>query len=288
MFEGYIELIENKLLEILKHDENDYAVLKDAMIYSTSAGGKRVRPCVLLEFAKICGLDPKNAVNFACALEMIHTYSLIHDDLPCMDNDDMRRGEPACHISFGEANALLAGDALLTDAFKVALSTDIEQKDRVVKAGVVLAECAGSDGMIAGQVIDLKYEDTKAPLLSVIDMYRLKTGALLIAAAKIGCILGGATEKEIEAAESFATNLGLAFQIKDDILDITSSTEVLGKPVGSDSEQNKSTYVTYKGLQTAQDDVEKYTADAIKSLEVFEEKAKNLQQFAKGLINRNI
>jgi geranylgeranyl diphosphate synthase type II len=205
-----------------------------------------------------------------------------------MDNDDMRRGKPACHITFGEANALLAGDALLTDAFKVALSTDIEQKDRVVKAGVVLAECAGSDGMIAGQVIDLKYEDTKAPLLSVIDMYRLKTGALLIAAAKIGCILGGATEKEIEAAESFATNLGLAFQIKDDILDITSSTEVLGKPVGSDSEQNKSTYVTYKGLQTAQDDVEKYTADAIKSLEMFGEKAKKLQQFAKGLINRNI
>ena len=160
MFEDYIELIENKLREILKHDENDFAVLKDAMVYSTSAGGKRVRPCVLMEFAKICGLDPKKAINFACALEMIHTYSLIHDDLPCMDNDDIRRGKPSCHIAFGEANALLAGDALLTDAFKVALSTDIEQKDRVVKAGVVLAECAGSDGMIAGQVIDLKYEDT--------------------------------------------------------------------------------------------------------------------------------
>lgn len=288
MFEGYIELIENKLLEILKHDENDFAVLKDAMVYSTSAGGKRVRPCVLMEFAKICGLDPKKAINFACALEMIHTYSLIHDDLPCMDNDDIRRGKPSCHIAFGEANALLAGDALLTDAFKVALSTDVEQKDRVVKAGVVLAECAGSDGMIAGQVIDLKYEDTKAPLQSVIDMYRLKTGALLVAAAKIGCILGGATDKEIKAAECFAANLGLAFQIKDDILDITSSTDVLGKPVGSDKEQNKSTYVTYKGLQVAQDDVEKYTTIAINSLDVFGNKAEKLQEFAKGLINRNI
>lgn len=288
MFERYTKLVDERLTEILKPKACEYSELQSAMLYSASAGGKRIRPSLLLEFARICGGDHNKALPFACAIEMIHTYSLIHDDLPCMDNDDVRRGKPSCHIAFGEATALLAGDALLTDAFKLALSSDIPEKSLVVRAGAVLAECAGSDGMIGGQVIDLKYETEAAPLEAVEDMYRLKTGALLVAAAKIGCILGGGSDEMIENAAIFAESLGLAFQIKDDILDITSSTEELGKPVGSDEQSNKSTYVTYKGLERAQADVERITNEAIAALDIFGDEAKELKAFAVSLINRKI
>ena len=286
MLDSYIPMIEIKLQEILKHKECEYSMLKDAMRYSASAGGKRIRPALMMEFCRVCGCYANVAINFACALEMIHTYSLIHDDLPCMDDDDMRRGKPSCHIAFGEANALLAGDALLTDAFRVALSTSGVSAENVVKAAKVLSECAGVDGMIGGQVIDLKYEESKPNLESVVDMYRMKTGALLVAAAKIGCILAGASEEKCKAAEDFALNLGLAFQIKDDILDMVSTTEELGKPVGSDSEMEKSTYVSFVGLEQAEKDVEKYTNSAILSLGIFGSEAENLKQFAINLINR--
>ncbi len=286
MFELYGKDIENKLSEIFSSKDCEYSHLIDAMAYSAEAGGKRIRPKLLMEFMRVAGGNPENAINFACALEMIHTYSLIHDDLPCMDDDDMRRGKPSCHIKFGEATALLAGDALLTDAFSVALSTENVPFDRVCRAAKVLSECAGSDGMIGGQVIDLKYEEQKAPFNVVLELYRLKTGALLKAAATIGCILAGANEEMISAACCFAERIGLAFQIRDDILDIISTAEELGKPIGSDAESEKSTYVSLVGLDKAQEDVISFTNEAINALDAFSADTTELKAFALKLIDR--
>ncbi len=286
MLDRYIPLIETRLSEITSASDCEYSVLLDAMNYSISAGGKRIRPSLLMEFCRVCGGDYVSSLNFACALEMIHTYSLIHDDLPCMDDDDIRRGKPSCHIKYGEANALLAGDALLTDAFKVALETENVPSDRVVKAAAVLSKCAGIHGMIGGQIIDLKYENNKPTLNSVMQMYRMKTGALLVAAAKIGCILAGADDERILCAEKFASDIGLAFQIRDDILDVISTCEELGKPIGSDNDSMKSTYVSFVGLQKAQKDVELYTESALNSLEIFGDNANELKNFAVSLVSR--
>ena len=286
MIENYMKLIDERLEHLLAHKKSEYSHLIDAMRYSVCAGGKRLRPALMLEFAKICGLDPKYALDFACALEMIHTYSLIHDDLPCMDDDDMRRGRPSCHKAFNETTALLAGDALLTDAFSLALSTKGLPSDRIVAAGRVLSECAGSNGMIAGQVIDLKYENKKADLDIVLELYRLKTGKLLVAACTIGCILGGADSLRTAKAAEFAENIGIAFQIRDDILDCIGNEATLGKPIGSDDELNKSTYVSLVGLEKAQTDVEFFTDKAIDALNIFKNEAENLKQYALKLKNR--
>ncbi len=286
MLNIYNEMIENRLNEVLSVNETEYSNLLEAMAYSAEAGGKRIRPKLLLEFMRVAGGNPENALNFAISLEMIHTYSLIHDDLPCMDNDDMRRGKPSCHIKFGEATALLAGDALLTDAFCVALSTEDIPADRVGKASKILSQCAGSNGMIGGQVIDLKYENSKAPLHVVLELYRLKTGALLKAAASIGCVLAGVEDDMVDAAIMFAEKIGLAFQIRDDILDVISTEEELGKPIGSDSESNKSTYVSLVGLEQAQKDVECLTDEAIESLCIFGDEAEELKQLALALAGR--
>ena len=286
MLNCYNEMIENRLGEVLSIKETEYSHLTEAMTYSAEAGGKRIRPKLLLEFMRVAGGNPEKALNFAIGLEMIHTYSLIHDDLPCMDNDDMRRGKPSCHIKYGEATALLAGDALLTDAFTTALSTEGIPAECVVKAAKILSECAGSNGMIGGQVIDLKYENSKAPLEVVLELYRLKTGALLKAAASIGCVLAGASDDMINAAVTFAEKVGLAFQIRDDILDVISTEEELGKPIGSDSESNKSTYVSLVGLNQAQKDVERLTNEAIESLNVFGNEAEELKKLALELVGR--
>lgn len=286
MLNCYNEMIENRLGEVLSIKETEYSHLTEAMTYSAEAGGKRIRPKLLLEFMRVAGGNPEKALNFAIGLEMIHTYSLIHDDLPCMDNDDMRRGKPSCHIKYGEATALLAGDALLTDAFTTALSTEGIPAECVVKAAKILSECAGSNGMIGGQIIDLKYENSKAPLEVVLELYRLKTGALLKAAASIGCVLAGASDDMINAAVTFAEKVGLAFQIRDDILDVISTEEELGKPIGSDSESNKSTYVSLVGLQQAQKDVERLTNEAIESLDAFGSEADELKKLALELVGR--
>ncbi len=286
MLNKYNEMIENRLKEILSLKKTEYSHLTEAMAYSAEAGGKRIRPKLLLEFMRVSGGRPEDALNFAIALEMIHTYSLIHDDLPCMDNDDMRRGKPSCHIKFGEATALLAGDALLTDAFGIALSTEGVPADRVVKAAKILSECSGSNGMIGGQLIDLKYENSKAPLEVVLELYLLKTGALLKAAASIGCVLAGASDDMIKSAVTFAEKVGLAFQIRDDILDVISTEEELGKPIGSDTESNKSTYVSLVGLELAQKDVERLTNEAIDSLNIFGDIADGLKQLALELVGR--
>lgn len=222
----------------------------EAMRYSLLDSGKRLRACFVMEFARLCHASRENAAAFACAIEMIHAYSLIHDDLPCMDNDDFRRGKPSCHKAYGETNALLAGDGLLTLAFETASNAELPAHS-VVKAVKTLAKAAGVFGMIGGQVIDLASEGKQVHLETLNTLYELKTGALLRASAKLGCIAGGADAKMMKIADDYAKALGLAFQITDDILDVVGSKEKLGKPIGSDENSHKTTYVTLFGIEGA-------------------------------------
>ena len=260
-------------------------VVTDAMIYSVKNGGKRIRPFLVLEFAKACGGDLDAALDFGCSIEMIHTYSLIHDDLPCMDNDDMRRGKPSCHIAFGEDNALLAGDALLTFAFKLITLADNIPATNVVNAVKLLSEF--SNGMIDGQVLDLQFEKKKPTVDDVLSMYKLKTGCLLIASCQLGCLTSDKWSQDINnAAYEYAVNLGLAFQIMDDILDITSDEVTLGKPVGSDEKNEKSTIVKFFGLEKAKEMVNEYTQKAIDALDGIDGDTTTLKEFALYMANR--
>ena len=281
----YNEIIENKLRNIYQDKNKIFSRLLEAMDYSLLAGGKRIRPALLMEFYRVCGGNG-DCSDFAAAIEKIHTYSLIHDDLPCMDNDDYRRGRPSCHRQFDEATALLAGDGLLTGAFQIASRSQLDAEYKL-KAINILADCAGAYGMIGGQAIDLMYENKAADLDVVLQMYRLKTSALLVAASKIGCVLAGAGEDFIDAAAAYAENLGLAFQITDDILDTEGNAEKLGKPVGSDSKNNKSTYVSLNGMERSKSDVKSYTQKAMDALEIFGHKADGLRELAEFLINRD-
>ena len=241
---------------------------------------------LLLEFYKLCNGDDDCAYNFACALEMIHSYSLVHDDLPCMDNDDMRRGKPTCHKAFGESTALLCGDALLTEAFLVASKTMGIPSERVVKAMAHLASSAGVAGMIGGQVIDMA-DNTNSDDDVLFEMYRLKTGALLKTACAIGCILAGADDKLVEVAEMFGEKLGVAFQIIDDILDGTSDTKTLGKTAGSDEKNNKDTIVVRLGVEYCRELAKKYTDEAYECLEKFDGDCSVLKNLAAYLLERN-
>jgi len=287
-FDTYLSRINTRLSELLPACFYDAPAVCDAMRYSMEGGGKRIRPVLMMESCRICGGDPEDALDFACALEMIHTYSLIHDDLPCMDDDDMRRGKPACHIAFGEATAVLAGDALLTEAFHTAAACAFAKQhpDRAVEAIALLAELAGACGMIGGQAIDLQSEGQAIPLERLQQMDRLKTGALMKAACAIGAVLAGAAKAQRDALERYADALGQAFQITDDILDVTSDSETLGKPVGSDAQQNKSTYVSLLGLEQARKAAAAYTAQAVSSLGLFGEEAAFLRNLAEQLGNR--
>ncbi len=222
----------------------------DAMRYSLLDAGKRLRAAFVMEFARLCRAPRGDAVAFACAIEMVHAYSLIHDDLPCMDDDDLRRGKPSCHKAFGEANALLAGDGLLTLAFETAADAPLPDA-RIVEAIKTLSRAAGVFGMIGGQVIDLASEGKQIDLQTLNLLYELKTGALLRASAKLGCIAGGADTRMTEAADAYAKACGLAFQITDDILDVVGTAEKIGKPIGSDNENHKTTYVTLFGVEGA-------------------------------------
>lgn len=276
--------IDNRLEEHLKL--LNHSVVTEAMTYSVKNGGKRIRPFLTLEFAKACGGNMDAALDFGCAVEMIHTYSLIHDDLPCMDNDDMRRGKPSCHKAFDEATALLAGDALLTNAFLVLSSTNISNDNRL-SAIEILAINAGCVGMIGGQALDLDFEDREPSVNEILKMYELKTGRLLEAACKLGCLSNKyCLLKDILAAEEYAKNLGLAFQIQDDILDITSDEATLGKPVGSDEKNEKSTIVKFYGLEKAKEMVSEYTQKAIDALEGIDGDTTTLKEFALYMANR--
>lgn len=237
--------------------------LFEAMEYSLLAGGKRLRPVFAFEFCRMCGANWKKAAPFAAAIEMIHTYSLIHDDLPSMDNDDYRRGRPTNHKVYGEAMAILAGDALLTDAFAVASTAGS------VDGIAVLAECAGSLGMVGGQVLDIMSEERVLTEQEVIDIQTRKTGALINAACVTGAIAGGASEEQIAAAAHFAGALGMAFQIRDDMLDVIGTQEEMGKGVGTDA--GKNTFVRLYGLQKCGELVQKYTSAAIEALSAFED-----------------
>ena len=243
--------------------------LFEAMEYSLLAGGKRLRPILAMEFCRLCCGDWQKAVPFAAAVEMIHTYSLIHDDLPSMDNDDFRRGRPTNHKVYGEAMAILAGDALLTDAFVVASTAKLSNPAAMADAIGILAECAGSLGMVGGQVLDISSEERELTEQEVLDIQTRKTGALINAACATGALAGGASEQQFDAACQFAAGLGLAFQIRDDMLDVIGTQEEMGKGVGTDSAKN--TFVRLYGLPKCEELVQKYTDYAIQALDVFDD-----------------
>ena len=258
--------------------------LFEAMEYSLLAGGKRLRPVFAFDFCRMCGADWKKAAPFAAAIEMIHTYSLIHDDLPCMDNDDYRRGRLTNHKVYGEAMAILAGDALLTDAFAVASTAELDGQKTGLAIGV-LAECAGSLGMVGGQVLDIMSEERDCTEQEIIDIQTRKTGALINAACVTGVIAGGGTIEQIAAAGRFAGALGLAFQIRDDMLDVIGEAQKLGKATGVDG--GKNTFVRLWGLEKCEELVQKYTAAAIDALSAFENN-EFMVDLAKSLTNRDM
>lgn len=291
IFSGYVDEINKAAAhyvspEIFSGRESaGLDAMLDAMAYSLSNGGKRIRPVLTLEFCRVCGGDYKAAIPFALGVEMIHTYSLIHDDLPCMDNDDMRRGKPSSHKVYGEANALLAGDGLLTLAFETVLSADISA-DKKALAALELAKAAGVSGMIGGQVMDLANEGRSVTLDEIKATDRLKTGEMIRVAAVMGCIAAGAGSEMIAAAEKYCENIGLAFQIVDDILDVTSDDVTLGKPVGSDSENEKSTYVSHLGIEKSEVYARELTAQAKAALDIFGNEGEFLSKLADKLSER--
>ena len=280
-----IELI-NKALEkylVPKYPERLY----EAMNYSVFAGGKRLRPVLLLSACEAVGGTIEDAMPFACALEMIHTYSLIHDDLPAMDNDDFRRGKPTCHKAFDEALAILAGDGLLTYAFEVMLEAVCNKNEsKYAKAAKLIANYSGSQGMLVGQVVDVQSEGHKIDDKTLMFIHDNKTGGLIKAALMAGALIGGADNDTVGDFEKIGYNMGIAFQIKDDILDVTSTSEVLGKPILSDIKNNKQTYVSLYGLDNAQQDYETLSTSAVKMINNIGDKADFLSWYASALINR--
>lgn len=272
IFKDYCDKINKELKKITENKPQLQKAVCRAMEYSLCAGGKRIRPLLVMEFCRICGSDPSKYIDIACTIELIHTFSLIHDDLPCMDDDDFRRGRPSCHKQFGEAVALLAGDALNTLPFEIisdkALKGEISS-DTAIRLIKVLSNAVGVEGMIGGQVIDIEAEKRRISIDELNILQSLKTGALIKAACQMGCILAK-REDMLPFASQYAENLGRAFQIVDDILDVTGSFEELGKPIGSDSSMEKSTYVSLLGLEKSKEISKKLTDEAISVLDNFE------------------
>ena len=267
-----VEHINNVLEKFLPAEEGQQRIIFEAMNYSVRAGGKRLRPILMEETYHMFGGSSAVIEPFMAAIEMIHTYSLVHDDLPAMDNDEYRRGKKTTHAVYGEAMGILAGDALLNLAYETAAKAfDMEVADtRVARAFAVLAKKAGVYGMVGGQVVDVeseKSDDCSITREKLDFIYRLKTGALIESSMMIGAILAGASSDEVSRVEQIAAKLGLAFQIQDDVLDVTSTLEVLGKPVGSDEKNNKATYVTFEGLDKAVSDVERISKEAEEQLD---------------------
>lgn len=241
------------------------SALAEAMRYSLLAGGKRIRPVILLQFCKAAGGSMEKALPAACAVEMLHTYSLIHDDLPCMDNDSLRRGKPTNHVVYGECMATLAGDALQAEAFQTLLESELPD-ETLVKMGKLLAQAAGLDGICLGQALDMDSEGKIMTLDDISRVHKLKTASMLMASSQIGIAAAGGSGEMMHAAANYASALGLAFQIRDDILDNTGSTEVLGKPAGSDATNHKTTFVTLFGIAECESIIRKKTEEAISSL----------------------
>ena len=285
--ESYLAKIEAALERVLPESPAGSltAPVTESMRYSLMAGGKRIRPVMALAFCQLCGGDPDQALPFACAVEMVHTYSLIHDDLPCMDDDDLRRGRPTNHKVYGEAMALLAGDGLLTKAQEVALSFSGSPED-ALRGARILAQCAGADGMVGGQCIDLDSEGKDVDLELLREMDQGKTVALISAACQMGCVAAGAGESLLERACSYAQGVGMAFQIRDDILDVLGDAATLGKNVGMDSARDKRNYVSLLGVEEAQRLVESFTAQAEEALEGFPGDTSFLRELARTLATR--
>lgn len=280
------ELIEEALKKELHEGRELDATLTKSMEYSLMAGGKRLRPILLMAAADACGKDGRAFITSACALEMIHTYSLIHDDLPAMDDDNLRRGKPTNHVKFGAGMATLAGDGLLTMAFEVLTREKNVRPETILSVIREVSVAAGTSGMVGGQAIDLESEGRRIDLTCLRRMHMGKTGALFRAALRTGAILAGASEKELAALTQYAEAFGLAFQITDDILDVTGSEAEIGKPVGSDRRNEKSTYVTLTSLARAQELADEAVESALSAVEIFGEKASFLQDLVRFLSHR--
>ena len=266
---SYVEFTEKelKVYNNYSHENRPQVKLIDAMNYSLRAGGKRIRPALVFAFCEALGGQMETAAAPACAIEMVHTFSLIHDDLPAMDNDDFRRGKPSCHKAFGEAMAILAGDALAVLPFEIIADSQELTSDQKVLIISVLANSVGRDGMIGGQVIEENESRTDVYEEQLRNLYRCKTGQLIAVSCVMGSICADADNETIRAAAEYGLRLGLAFQIIDDILDVTSTTEELGKPVGSDEESNKNTFVSVFGIEKAQEMADKATSEALEWLD---------------------
>lgn len=262
-------LVERELESCFECADTDVASLFEAMAYSTLGGGKRIRAFLTLEFCRMFGGNEAAALKFASALEMVHAFSLIHDDLPCMDDDDMRRGKPSCHIKYGEAHALIAGDALIMLAFSQAASADVDAAVSL-EAVKILSEKAGGFGMCGGQAMDMYAESTRVSYDYLKKLQSLKTGALIEAAVKLGCVAAGVCDKRTEDAVKYASCIGRAFQIIDDILDVEGDEATLGKHIGSDAESDKTTFVTELGLEGAREEARRLTKEAVDTVSKYE------------------
>ena len=261
----YKNLVDLKLSEFFNPSGLSYDGLLESMHYSLTAGGKRIRPTLVLEFCRISGGDIEKALPVACAIEMLHTYSLIHDDLPCMDNDDLRRGKPTNHVVYGECTATLAGDALQAESFGTIARSELPAENKIACVEI-LADAVGSDGMCAGQYLDMVGESKILTESELDDINSRKTGALLIAACRMGVAAAGGSEEMLEAAAHYGACVGAAFQIRDDILDVISTSAELGKPVGSDAQEHKNTYMALLGEERCMEMVEKLTNKAKSAL----------------------
>lgn len=279
----YIALTENAINEYLSNKDIPLE-LQETMKYSSLAPGKRLRPALLINACEICGGKAEDAIPFACAMEFIHTYSLIHDDLPALDNDDMRRGRPTLHKKYDEARAILTGDALLSYAFEIAL--DAADNMNKVKAAREIAVAAGATKMVAGQWVDVTLNGKVVDEKTMEYIHLNKTAAMIIGATRAGAFVAGADEEKIEALSVYARAIGYTFQIIDDVLDVEGDSESLGKNVGSDAANNKMTFVTLFGVDGAKEQAKKYTEQAIKSLDAFGEKAEFMRHLAQYLLNR--
>lgn len=280
--------IEDIIYSYLPNELNKQKVIMEAMNYSVKAGGKRLRPMLMLETSKMFDKDCENIYPFMAAIEFIHTYSLVHDDLPAMDNDEYRRGRKTTHAEYGEDLGILAGDGLLNYAYEIMTKAVLESEDpyKAIQAMNVIATKAGIYGMVGGQTVDVISEGKKIDLDTIMYIHNLKTAALIEASMMAGAILAGATQTQIDIVENIANNVGIAFQIQDDILDIISTTEKLGKPVLSDEKNDKTTYVSLCGLEKAKDDVKKLSSSAVELLDTLDEKNEFLKALIIKLINR--
>ena len=286
-FSAWAQLAEQRLAELCDAYLPAQSELGQAARYSLLDGGKRVRAVLTLAACALCGADAADALDYACALEMLHCYSLIHDDLPCMDNDDFRRGRPSCHKQFGEATALLAADALVTAAFETIANAACSAESRV-EAVQLLAKGGGDRGMLYGQELDKHFETVRANEQELLALHAHKTGALIIAAVELGCAAAGVRpdDEARRALVRYAAEVGLVFQIVDDILDVTSTTEELGKPVGSDADNDKTTFITLYGLQGAHEKAEHHNAAALAALDALGPRADFLRLMAAELLER--